>query len=275
MKILVITAGFAFLLFAVAAAPFAGAAPMTNGDVINLAKAGMSEAVILSAIDVSEPHFDTSAQALVDLKKAGVSEAVIERMIARKSGHAAGPQQAGKHGPCKLAASEELQPVMDGTRQVNLGYREADIDEDISAGSTIANVFTLGVAPAKGTLSARVSGKSSRHRIRSKTPIFLDLGTLEGQSPEDAFALVRLEVKGSDRILVIGETSASLFGGYRDKAKFKDGTQVPLKLEKVQENCTFKGETLTIYRGVPTTPLAPGEYALLYGERFYDFAIDP
>jgi hypothetical protein len=172
-----------------AIAPFpAGAATMTNDDVIQLVKAGMSEALILSAIDASDPQFDASAT---------------------------------------------------------------------------------------GTVSARISGKRASHRIRSKTPVFLDLGTLEGQSPEDAFALVGLDVKGSDRILIIGETSASLFGGYVDRAKFKDRTQVPLKLEKVQENCTIKSETLTIYRGVPASPLTPGAYALLYGERFHDFGVDP
>jgi len=32
---------------------------------------------------------------------------------------------------------------------------------------------------------------------------------------------------------------------------------------------------MNIYRGVPASPLAPGEYALIYGENFYDFGVDP
>ena len=88
------------------------------------------------------------------------------------------------------------------------------------------------------------------------------------------FALVRFDVRDGSRTLVIGEESASLFGGYRD-AQFKDGTEIPLRLEKKQSNCTYKDQTLNIYSGTPVSPLAPGEYALIYGEILYDFGVGP
>jgi hypothetical protein len=105
--------------------------------------------------------------------------------------------------------------------------------------------------------------------------VFPDLVTTEGQSPEDTFALVKLAAIDNDRILIIGEASSSLFGGYKSRSKFRDGTQIPLKLDKIQSSCVYKDLMINAFRGVPTSPLAPGEYALLYGENFYDFGVDP
>ncbi len=262
------------LAFAAASPLFAGP-PMGNDDVVKLVRAGMSEALILSSIDSCEPGFDTSADALIKLKKAGVSDTIIQRMLSKKPASSL-PQAVGAQGSvCALAAPESLLPVMDGPRQVNLSFREADIDEDVSAGSTIANILTLGVAPEKGTVSARISGARASHRITSGSPVFLDLATIEGQSPGDVFALIRFDIKDGDRTVVIGEASASLFGGYKGRSKFKDGTEISLKLEKKQSNCRYKDQTINIYSGTPETPLRPGEYALIYGEILYDFGVGP
>lgn len=275
MKIIMNTVVAAVVCLIVTMSLSAGTATMTNDDVIKLVKAGMAETLILSTIDVSDPQFDTSADALIKLKTAGVSDAVINRMITKKSGQAVQPPQTGKDVTCKLATSENLQAIMDGDKQINLSYRQADIDEDVSAGSTIASFFTLGVAPEKGTVSARISGSSATNRIKSRIPVFPDLAAFEGQSTEDVFALVKLEVKGNDRFLIIGESSASLFGGYKGRAKFREGTKIFLNLQKIQSNCTYNGEVMNIYRGAPSSPLVPGEYALLYGESFFDFGVDP
>ena len=79
------------------------AAPMNNDDVIKLVKAGMSEALIFSTIDSSEPQFDVSADGIIRLKQAGVSDAVIQRLLTKKSGTAAQPAIGDKGRPCRLA----------------------------------------------------------------------------------------------------------------------------------------------------------------------------
>ena len=55
--------------------------PLTNDDIISLARAGLSDAVIVSAIQKSPTQFDLGPEGLVYLKKSGVSNAVIEAMI--------------------------------------------------------------------------------------------------------------------------------------------------------------------------------------------------
>jgi outer membrane lipoprotein SlyB len=79
MKNILLAALLAFAASAIAA-------PMTNDDVIKLAKAGLGDATILQAIDGAENGFDTSTDGLVKLKQGGVSDAVIQKILAKKPG---------------------------------------------------------------------------------------------------------------------------------------------------------------------------------------------
>jgi hypothetical protein len=54
--------------------------PLTNDNIVTLAKAGFDELFILQLIHSSRTNFDTSVQALVSLKQAGVSDDLIRMM---------------------------------------------------------------------------------------------------------------------------------------------------------------------------------------------------
>jgi len=54
---------------------------LTNSDIISLAKAGLSDEVIISMIQRSQQNFDLTPEALIALKKSGVSNKVIEAMV--------------------------------------------------------------------------------------------------------------------------------------------------------------------------------------------------
>lgn len=71
-------------VFLLVASSAALAAPMTNEDVVKMAKGGLGEATILQAIDAAEPAFDTSPDGLVKLKQGGVSDKVIQHIMSRK-----------------------------------------------------------------------------------------------------------------------------------------------------------------------------------------------
>ena len=97
--------GFVLLSFSL----FALAAPMTNEDVVKMAKGGLGEATILQAIDAAEPGFDTSPDGLVKLKQGGVSDQVIQRIMTRKgaaAGAAASPPACKDCGT--IAAIREI-----------------------------------------------------------------------------------------------------------------------------------------------------------------------
>jgi hypothetical protein len=57
------------------------AKPLTNQDVVDLVKTGLSTEIIAAKIRVSPSQFDTSASALKALKESGVPDAVILAMV--------------------------------------------------------------------------------------------------------------------------------------------------------------------------------------------------
>jgi hypothetical protein len=55
---------------------------LTNVDIINMAKSGIADQIIILSIQKSPAKFDTSPDALIQLKTAGVSDAVMTAMMA-------------------------------------------------------------------------------------------------------------------------------------------------------------------------------------------------
>lgn len=64
--------------------PLVAQAPVTNEDIIKLAKSGLSESFILNVIDQQTSNFSTDVGRLIELKRNGVSENVIQA-VARKT----------------------------------------------------------------------------------------------------------------------------------------------------------------------------------------------
>jgi len=58
---------------------------ITNADIIQMQKAGLSEEIILSKISTSTASFNTGTQDLIQLKEAGVSDNVINAMVQKSS----------------------------------------------------------------------------------------------------------------------------------------------------------------------------------------------
>ena len=261
-----------FITFCMCVACAAWANTMSNDDVIKLVKAGLSEAVILQTIDAAAAgSFDTTTNGLIALKQAGATDAVVGRIVGKKAGGSA----AAVGDTCKLASGDEnLLAIMDGARQLNIGYRVAEMEADVSAGSTLANVFSLGIVSEKGKYSAVVSGSVSGNRIKSRQPVFPDLVAPTGQQADDTFYLVKLSPKGGRRAVIVGEASGGLFG-YKEAMQFPPGALFKLNLKKLQDSCTIKGDKYVVYEGTPAADLQPGEYAIMYGDHFYDFAIEP
>ena len=68
--------------------------PLTNENVVTLAKAGFDELFILQLIRSSRTTFDTSVDGLVKLKQAGVSEDLIRLMAMPQASAPAAPAAA-------------------------------------------------------------------------------------------------------------------------------------------------------------------------------------
>ena len=73
-------------LAALAAAVVSPLLGMNNADVIKMKQADFSESTILMAIGKEPANYDTSPDALIEMKKAGVSEAVIQKIVSVQAG---------------------------------------------------------------------------------------------------------------------------------------------------------------------------------------------
>ena len=269
----------AFIASLLLCASFAAQA-MNNDEVLKLVKAGLSEALILQSIETAPaPAFDTSAAGLVALKSGGASDAVVAKILSRRSAAATASTAtatatAVSGGACKLASNDvNLLAIRDGARQLNIGYRVAEVETETQGGSTLANIFTLGIASERALASAVIAGARSQNRIQSRRPVFPDLIAPTGQHADDTFVLVRLSPKGPNRAVVIGEARGNVFS-YSEQSKIPAAAIVQLSLKKTQEGCTLENQKFIVYEGTPQTDMGPGEYAILYGDHVYDFAVE-
>ncbi|HEY0077762.1 MAG TPA: hypothetical protein VGB73_03880 [Pyrinomonadaceae bacterium] len=97
------------------------AAPLTNQDVLDMLKAGLSQEVVVAKIKSTSASFDTSPAVLQELKAAGVPEAVILAMVQA-------PSVTAASAIVNLAASVEMK-VPDGTAV------EIELKQSVSAKS--------------------------------------------------------------------------------------------------------------------------------------------
>jgi hypothetical protein len=82
--------------------------PFTNDDVVKLARARMSEDVIVAAVkSAAVIRFDTSADGLLALKQAGVTDRVLLAIIERQRATPAAPAAAPSFGKVTLLAGEK------------------------------------------------------------------------------------------------------------------------------------------------------------------------
>lgn len=103
---------------------------LTNQDVIEMNKAGMSEPIILAKINASPTNFDTSPNTLQELKKAGLSDAIILAMV--QPAKSAAPQ--AENAPVSVSVNPVDMAVPDGTEievqlKNNLSGEEAKMGE--------------------------------------------------------------------------------------------------------------------------------------------------
>ncbi|HEX8921487.1 MAG TPA: hypothetical protein VF766_08405 [Pyrinomonadaceae bacterium] len=133
-------------------------APLTNKDVLEMLKAGLSQEVLIAKIKTSSSKFDTSPAALQELKTAGVPDAIILAMV-----QAATPQPDTSSSTLSAAPGVEVK-VPDGTPleielMTNISSataKEGDIVDFTVVNPVVINGVTVieRGAPAKARIAA-------------------------------------------------------------------------------------------------------------------------
>ena len=153
------------------------AAPLTNKDVTELVKMGLSTDIVLAKIKTSTTNFDTTAAALQELKAAGVPDAVILAMVqapavdsASKPAAAAGADEAASGGP----ASGETKALVYVYRKKNFNSRNMQpsvyVDGEEVARMDDGKFFIIKLNPGKhnvevnkGHSGAEIEMKAGEH----------------------------------------------------------------------------------------------------------------
>jgi hypothetical protein len=290
-----LTVCLVILLFAfpLMAAPIggqtAGAAPLTNDDIIKMVQFKFGDNVIVAKIKSSPCKFDTSMDALTKLKAAGVSDAVMQAMmepgapgVSNSSAAPAGPP------PDPNDPNAEHDPGIYYVRQNPGGRRMTALDPTAYSGTKTGGMFTSAMTYGihKAKQKAVVRGGRANVRITEELPTFYFYfeakhGTLSnsgglagwfgGLSTPNQFSLVKLESDKDSRTLVVGE-----FGAFGASSGTRNKDVTEFDFTKVSPG---------IYKVVPRAALQPGEYCFFYtgqntamgagGGNLFDFGINP
>ena len=167
-------------------------AKVTNADVIQMVAAGLSEQVILSAIQQAPPKsFDLTPGGLVALKKAGVADTIILAMqnggVAPAAPKAAAPPS--KPAPTAPAAvsTENAEPGVPAAVSAEDGVYaiegttvrriEAKAPYQTRTGSTAVSRLTLGIKRAK--LNAMLLGLNAESGVGGSPQFYVHLAPSE------------------------------------------------------------------------------------------------
>ena len=207
-----IVLGFAILAFAAF-----GQEALTNESVLKLAKAGLSEAVILSTVESQPGQYATGVDDLIALKAAGVSDKVIALMIRKGTG-------AGAAGEVSNKAAERT--TIPGLPQEVGVYTKKDgswtevLPEVVNwrTGGVLKTLATAGVV--KKDINGNLNGPTSRNSVKS--PLEFLIVAPEGTAITE-YQLIRLRLNKDYREFrtVTGGVFNQQSGAMRDMVPFE------------------------------------------------------
>jgi hypothetical protein len=213
-------------------------AALTNESIIKMAKAGLSEEILLSTIRTQPGNFTTGTDDLIALKGAGVSDKVIAAMVEKMAG---GGAPAAKPAAAPAAAG----PVNEVGVYFKKGDAWADLPPEVvnfKTGGVLKSIGTAGIV--KGDVNGHINGEHSSTQV--KTPVNLLVYTPEGVAITE-YQLLRLRDQKESREFrtVTGGVMHVSGGATRDLLPFENKKTAPRTYEILLPN------------------LGPGEYGLL------------
>ncbi len=275
---------------------------LTNAKIVEMVRLGLDEEIIVEKIRQSECRCDTDTNALAKLKTAKVSKAIIMAMLEASSDTSPSPNNKS-YSESKENDSPKTVPT-DSVKTSSLSSKllsqisepgiylfengvMKQIEASVFSGTKsnfLMGAITYGIKKTK--FRAKVRGKSANMQISNTQPEFYFVfnpeyknsgATMAGNlwlgmpatSPAE-FILVQMNVKENSREAVMGEYGA--FTGMSMGARDKDIREYAF--EKIKSG---------IYKVVPKTALATGEYCFYYagnvnglglaGGKVFDFSV--
>jgi hypothetical protein len=225
----------------------------TNQDVIEMAKLGLSDDVIVTKIrqaceaGTDAVSFDTSVDGLKALKAANVPDSVIKVMI-----NPAPPPATVVAGTSPISVDPNLPPPEVGVYWRDEGkfvLVQGQAVTNTKTGGKAGSFFSNGLRNQHW--DATIEGHTSKNVVRDRRPIFY-LYVPDGDDSSD-YVLIKLNKKSDHREFQIGS-----FGGITGgKSGVQKDKEVPFRAEHIG---------IRIYKiTLLDEALKPGEYAFFMG----------
>ena len=219
------------------------AAPVTNKDVINLLDAGMSEDVIIQAINTGEPKFDTSSSALIKLKQKGATPTILKLILAPKS--IGGSAEKTKTASAGNTVNPEEVTLSQGGQDQTMQYV-------VPSMRTAARALGFGGVASYAVLQ----GDHAALRLKTPSPEFLVSVPKNAQAP-NYLTLANFAVrKNSTREVSTG-------GGYMSYSTGISRNRVVAVTTEQLADQSHAHDGFILYKVKPVEPLPSGEYALV------------
>jgi len=207
---------FVATLFVVFCSLLSAQRVMNNEDVMKMVKAGLSEDVIITAINASPGLYDTTADGLVALKSAGAGDKVVSAVIVKASGVTVSPAPA-------VGAASKLPAGID---EVGVYFKDksgawfALMPEVVNfkSGGAMKKFVTNGIV--KGDINGHIQGKHAKANMTF--PVTLAVYVPEGTAITE-YQLLRLRVNSDSREFrsITGGVIHESGGAKRDSVEFK------------------------------------------------------
>jgi len=232
--------------------------PLTNADVVALAKADLGDDVVIEKIgSAAEVHFDTSTDGLIALRKQGISKAVIAAMLKRSAPASSGERSTST----STRASDKPRSETAGSWTVRLICADEKYDLTKMLGTIDNNPLRFGVR------YDNFAGAQARTRIHDCAP---EIWIASESQPGGNYFIVQADSnpKKSQRSVKIGH---GLMGMVDSNSPDPDSV--------VKYDTTEAGHGL--WKLKIQNPLKRGEYGvfvvnsnILGASEMYDFGVD-
>jgi hypothetical protein len=260
---------FAFLFAFIC--PWLVAQAITNDSVIKMAKAGLSDDVIVSTINSAAGNFDTSANGLIALKTAGVSDKVVAAIVVKGSGvapAAAAPPAAPPPPPAAAPQGPPPPPFhsMDGKIRVYV------TDHPISESTSIAQSSGNRHGDASAAVSHSQQGDDPRTvEIQADIQKLCPKNVIASNNPDRSDYVLVFRRRGGSRSSMFamgGLTGLALSAGMKvDGASLFDNTgdmvyatkqnSVEKSIKDICDHIPGAGAPPSAPDAPPAAPMAP------------------
>lgn len=191
---------------------------LTNASVINLHKAGLDDALIITKIESSACKFDVSADGLIALKKADLSKEVIKAMLDKSLGKASANAEtnAPKPGPkTTTSATNKKVPVPEFVNQIVFYDKPAGKLSNLEKSKAGQKTKAKALGYGGYSMNLEVAGEASTVKLSPLDTHSFVVSFAEGMGEPSAwFTLYKAEIKKGKRTAVwmqgngVGQTSS-------------------------------------------------------------------